>query len=94
MRVWVNENSRIKISFAKRAKGYRTITNSTILFLSSQGKLTISASGRVDCSNLRGVNSVTKDEVKDIIRVTKVVAKWFSELDDVSQIYRLWGVRP
>lgn len=94
MRVWISENAKYKVSFPKRAIGLKTISDEAILFLSNQGKLNIDNQGLVYVNSMRVRSKVIVEEIADILRVTKILAKWFGEIQDVEQKFRLWGVKP
>lgn len=97
MQIWIQRNPEMLIGFADRAQSMVPITNEAVEFLMQSGIVTLTNNAELELAQLFKALSTTKysnDEIKECIRKSSSVAKWFAKAGTVETIYVSWGVRP
>lgn len=94
---WVNKYPQLLMYFPQRTKDLVTITNEAIEFLLQTEKVVITANGDLEVSPIARTFSKTKfidDEIRECLRKSEHIAKWFATAGKVETIYIILGVRP
>ena len=94
---WVNKYPQLLMHFPQRTKDLVTITNEAIEFLLQTEKVVITANGDLEVSPIARTLSKTKfidDEIRECLRKSEHIAKWFATAGKVETIYIILGVRP
>lgn len=95
--IWTQNNSELLISMAKRARNLIQITNEAIEFLLQTGRLAITQNGELEVKKDQRPLSSTKfadNEVKECIKKSAHIGRWFARTGRIETIYISLGVRP
>ncbi len=97
MQIWIQRNPDVLIGFADRTKSMVQITNEAVKFLMQSGIVTLSNNAELELAKLfksLSASIYTNDEIKECIKKSSSIAKWFAKAGTVETIYISWGVRP
>ncbi|HCL4447777.1 TPA: hypothetical protein N2D04_003838 [Clostridium botulinum] len=97
MLIWLQRYPETLIDFPKRARELVLITNEAIELLLHAGLLQLTNNGELEI--VKTVKSLSKtkytnDEIKDCIKKSEHIAKWFAAAGKVETIFISLGVRP
>ena len=96
MHVWIQENQKVRIGFADRAKNLVPVTNETIAFLMQLKAMHIDIDGIIKITRHKKVSLANHNygEIADILKKAEIIGKWFANAGTASTIYTMWGVKP
>jgi hypothetical protein len=100
LHVWLQreENRDVLVSFAERASALEPFVREAILFTCERGVLIIDENGRlgIGTHDLRSITKYrsTGEEVKEAIRLSEFVGRWFALAGTTATVFTLLGVRP
>lgn len=97
MLLWLQKYPEILIGFSERAKDLVLITNEAVELLLQSNLFNLTNKAELEIS--KGIRTLSKtkftnDEIKDCIKKSEHVAKWFATVGTVETIYASLGVRP
>ena len=95
--IWAQRNPELLIDFPQRARDLIPITNESLEFLLQTGYVQLTPNGELDILITQKALSKTKfvdDEIKECLKKSEHVAKWFAVTGKVETIYIGLGVRP
>lgn len=95
--IWIQRNPELLIDFARRAHDLVPITNESLELLLQSNIVCLTPSGELDVVKTQKSLSKTKfvdEEVKECLKKSEQVAKWFAATGKVETIYIALGVRP
>lgn len=95
---WLEENQNAKILYSKRVTSLLPYVREAILFGASHNWLKFENGGVITtsktASDIKKFIDRATDEVKECIRRSNFVGRWFANAGSVETIMALWGVRP
>lgn len=94
---WTQTNQELLIGFPARAKEFVEITNESIEFLLCSGMVQINDTGEIiRTPDIRKLNETEylNEEIKQCVRKSQHVARWFIGAGTTENIYACLGVRP
>lgn len=97
MLIWIQRYPETLIDFPKRARELVLITNEAVELLLNTGLLRLTNDGELEVVKTVKALSKTKytnDEIKDCIKKSEHIAKWFAATGKVETIFISLGVRP
>jgi hypothetical protein len=92
---WIQKNPNICVGFAQRTRKFVSFTKEAIILGSNSGLFSFS-----DCNFLPGrikdknLNWESNSEVYECRKKAQFLGRWFSQVEDVSMIFVIFGVRP
>ncbi|ODS31885.1 MAG: hypothetical protein SCARUB_02999 [Candidatus Scalindua rubra] len=95
---WLEENQHAKILYYERVKSLLPYVREAMLFGGLHNWLDLKNGDRISTSKTdrdigNFVNKAT-DEVKECVKHTHFVGRWFANAGSVETVMALWGVRP
>ncbi|MEE4577550.1 three component ABC system middle component [Paenibacillus polymyxa] len=96
MHVWIQENQKVRIGFAARAKNLVPVTKETLAFLMQLKAIHINKDGSIKITKYKKTNLASHNdgEIADILKKAETIGKWFANAGTTSTIYTMWGVKP
>lgn len=96
---WLQENREVLVGFPDRAKSLLPFTREAIIFAGQRGALSITDDGSLvpGEKKLKGISpykTKSHDEVKEAVRKSEFVGRWFALAGPPPTVYSLLGVRP
>ncbi|KZZ41345.1 hypothetical protein A3759_25510 [Thalassolituus sp. HI0120] len=95
---WVTSNEGVLASLYEQAESYNPIVKSAINFLLDKGIISITGNGTFLIENYNLVKSPAlfkkSNDMKEALRASKFIGKWFSHAPSVETIYAQLGIRP
>lgn len=94
---WIQQNPDLLIGFAQRTSNLIEITNEAIELLLQTGIIKVTNNAELEVNSMIKGLSKTKfvdDEIKDCLKKSEHVGKWFANTGKVETIYIGLGVRP
>ncbi len=95
---WLEAYPIFRVGFADRARALAPYVREGILFGTIRGLIAISGGGRIVPSPrprvLSSYLTEATDEVRDCVRKSAFLGKWFARAGSTTTIMALWGVKP
>ncbi len=93
---WIQRNEASLAAFSVRCRGFRQLTNRTLLFLFSCGQITdVSDKAEILLSNKRTIKRTRPgSEVHGCVLKCWTIGRWFARTNNVETIYSALGVLP
>ena len=96
LHVWLQNNQRVRVGFAERAKSLIPITNEALNFLLQIKSVSVDESAGLNLLRQpRAINNTYGDEeIRDCFKKAALVGVWFARAGTAGNIYTMWGVKP
>tara|TARA_R110002167_G_scaffold254959_1_gene461190 strand:+ start:474 stop:971 length:498 start_codon:yes stop_codon:yes gene_type:complete len=95
---WVASNEGVLAGLYDQAESYNNVVKSSISFLLDRGVVSISENGNLQIENDTLVKSPAlfnkSIDMKEALRASRLIGKWFSHAPSVETIFAQLGVRP
>ena len=95
---WVASNEGVLVSLYEQAESYNPVVKSSISFLLDRELISINDNGHFLIENDNLVKSPAlfkkSDDMKEALRASKFIGKWFSHAPSVETVFAQLGVRP
>lgn len=95
LHLWIQANPYIRIGFAQRAREFVPFTKEALIFGTSNGLFTINNGniipGRIEEKSIHWDND---SEVAQCRKIAQFLGRWFSQTEDLSMIFIMFGVQP
>lgn len=95
--IWIQRYPELLIDFPQRARDLVPITNESLEFLLQTGNIQLTPNGELDVLSTKKALSKTKfidDEIRECLKKSEHIAKWFAATGKSETIYVGLGVRP
>lgn len=93
-----DENRDVLVTFPDRASALVPFVREALLFAAERGVLAVGDDGRLraGANALRGITTyrTSGDEVRDALRLSEFVGRWFALAGTTATVFTLLGVRP